>query len=74
MIKIFIRALVAIFKQMKNIPIFDILFIIIIAIVFSVIIYFGHSTLITQFAVIFALISYFIGKFVAQIELRKKKQ
>lgn len=57
---------------MKNIPFFDILFIIIVACVFSLITFFGYSKLISQFSVIFALIAYYIGKYTGRVELRKK--
>ncbi|MCF8364697.1 MAG: hypothetical protein K9H16_02870 [Bacteroidales bacterium] len=56
---------------MKNQPLFDILFIVFIASIFSLISYFGHSKIISQFAVIFALISYFLGKYVGRLGLRK---
>lgn len=52
---------------MKKQTLFDILFIVITALVFSLITYLGHSRLISQFAVIFALISYFTGKYIGQM-------
>jgi len=56
---------------MKNIPLFDILFIIITAFVFSLITYFGYSKLLSQYAVIVALASYFIGKYSGKYESGK---
>jgi hypothetical protein len=58
---------------MKNIPFFDILFIIIVAVVFSLINYFGYSNLLSKYAVVVALIAYFFGKYIGQVELRKQK-
>ena len=50
----------------------DILFIIICAVVFSLITYYGYSKLLSQFSIVFALIAYFVGKYVGRGELRKK--
>ena len=51
---------------------FDIVLIIICGGVFSLIIYFGYSKLLSQFSIIFALIAYFIGKYIGRTESRKK--
>ena len=56
---------------MKNTPIFDILFIIGSAVVFPLIDYFGYSNLLSKYAVVVALIAYFLGKYIGQAELRK---
>ena len=50
----------------------DIVFIIICGGVFSLITYFGYSKLLSQFSVIFALIAYYIGKYIGRTESRKK--
>ena len=57
---------------MKNVPFLDILFIIVSAVVFSLIDYFGYSNLLSKYAVVVALIAYFSGKYIGQAELRKK--
>ncbi len=57
---------------MKNIPYFDILFIIISACIFFLITYLGYTKLLSQYSVIVALIAYFVGKYIGKIELRKK--
>ena len=57
---------------MKNIPYFDILFVITCAGVLSFITYFGYSKLLSQFSVIIAIAAYFIGKYACRFELRKK--
>lgn len=57
---------------MKNVPFFDILFIIVIAVIFSLINYFGYSNLLSKYAVVVALIAYFFGKYIGQVELKKK--
>ncbi|MFZ4412514.1 MAG: hypothetical protein ACOYOV_05470 [Bacteroidales bacterium] len=57
---------------MKNLPIFDIFFIIISAVVLLVINYFDYSILVSRFSVIFVLIAYFTGKYIGRLELRRK--
>ncbi len=57
---------------MKNAPVFDILFILVSGVVFTLIDYFGYSDLLSKYAVIVALIAYFSGKYIGQAELRKK--
>jgi len=57
---------------MKHIPYFDILFVVICAGVLSFITYFGYSKLLSQFSVIIAIASYFIGKYAGRFELRRK--
>jgi hypothetical protein len=57
---------------MTNVPFFDILFIIVIGVVFSLIDYFGYSNLLSKYAVVVAMIAYFSGKYIGQFELRKK--
>jgi CDP-diglyceride synthetase len=57
---------------MKKTQLFDILFIIICAVVFSLISFYGYSKLLSQFSVVVALIAYFVGKYVGRVELRKK--
>ncbi|MCX6219905.1 MAG: hypothetical protein NTZ69_02815 [Bacteroidia bacterium] len=57
---------------MKNVPLFDILFIIVSAVVFSLMDYFGYANLLSKYAVVVAMIAYFSGKYIGQVELRKK--
>ena len=58
---------------MKNIPFFDIVFIIITTVAFSLINYFGFSGLLSRYAIVVALIAYFSGKYIGQAELIKKQ-
>jgi hypothetical protein len=58
---------------MKIFPIPDILLIIISAIILSLLIALGFEKILSQFSIIFMLISYFIGKYVRSIELIKKR-
>jgi len=57
---------------MKNVPFFDVLFIIVSGVVFSLMDYFGYSDLLSKYAVVVALIAYFSGKYIGQAELKKK--
>ncbi len=57
---------------MKNSRFFDILFILIYCIIFSLITYYDYTKLLGQFSVIVALAAYFVGKYVGRVETRKK--
>ncbi|MEI6678672.1 MAG: hypothetical protein WCL21_08695 [Mariniphaga sp.] len=59
---------------MKNKRFWDLVFIINCGTVISLITYFGYSKLLSQYALVFALISYYIGKYIARVELRKKME
>ncbi len=59
---------------MKNFPYFDIFFIIIISCILLIIYILGYSNLLSQFSVIIAIVSYFIGKYFGKIELRNKQE
>jgi hypothetical protein len=59
---------------MKNFPIPDIMFIIISAIIISVIIGLDLEKFLSQFSIIFMLISYFTGKYISRIEVKKRSQ
>jgi predicted membrane protein len=58
---------------MKKTQFLDILFIIICAVVFSIITFYGYSKLLSQFSIVVALIAYFVGKYVGRGELRKNE-
>ena len=57
---------------MKNTRFFDILFILICSVIFSLITYYDYTKLLGQFSVIVALASYFVGKYVGRVESREK--
>jgi hypothetical protein len=57
---------------MKNSPFFDIVFIIAGAVIFSLIDYFGYAEILSKYAVIVAMISYFTGKYIGRVELWEK--
>ena len=57
---------------MNKFRIFDFLFIIICGAIFTVIIHWGNSKLLSQFSVVIVLIAYYIGKYVGQTELKKQ--
>ena len=57
---------------MKNISVFDLVFIVIAALFLGLISYFDFSRLISQFSLIFAMLAYYTGKFVMAFELKRK--
>jgi len=59
---------------MKNFPLLDALFILLSAAVFMAIDHFGYAYIISKYAVVVAIIAYFIGKYIGQVELRKKNK
>ena len=59
---------------MKNSRFFDILFILICVVIFSLITYYEYSKLLSQFSVIVALAAYFVGKYVGRVESGKTNQ
>jgi hypothetical protein len=59
---------------MKNISVFDIAFIAITSGIFSLIHYLGYEELLSTYALITALIAYFIGKYFGKIELKRKQK
>ncbi|MDP2722608.1 MAG: hypothetical protein Q8O72_07620 [Bacteroidales bacterium] len=59
---------------MKKSAVFDILFIVVSATIFSLIVYFGRSNLISQFILLFALAAYFVGKYVGKLESLKNSK
>ena len=58
---------------MKKFPFHDALFILLSAVTFYLIEYFGYSHLVYSYMVIVAMIAYFSGKYIGQAELRKKQ-
>lgn len=59
--------------SMKNIPFYDILFIIVTGIILVLINEFGNPVFFSRYAGIIVMIAYFVGKYIGRIELRKKK-
>jgi hypothetical protein len=57
----------------KNVPFRDIIFILISAGVLSLIVYQGHSELLSRFPMIVVLIAYFSGKYIGRREASKRR-
>jgi len=57
---------------MKNIPILDMLVILIIAAFFTLITYLGYAKFLSTYQIVIALIAYFVGKYIGRIELKRK--
>jgi len=51
---------------------FDFLFIIFCGVIFTLIIQWGNSKLLSQFSVVIVLIAYYIGKYVGRTKLKKQ--
>ena len=58
---------------MKNIPLFDILFIILAALVLLLVDHFADTQFISKFSFEFVLIAYFVGKRTGKAEMKKNK-
>ncbi len=58
---------------MKNLPLFDILFVILSAVILSGINYLGNSELLGKYSLIVALTAYFVGKVAKNYEIKRKE-
>ena len=57
---------------MKNIPLFDILFIILAALVLLLVDHFADTLFISKFSFMFVIIAYYVGKHFGKAEMKKK--
>jgi len=59
---------------MKKLPIYDMIFIVVSALIIILIHQFGWSEILSKFSIVFVLIGYACGKYVREIELKKKSK
>ena len=57
---------------MKKLPIYDMIFIVVSALIIILILHFGYSEILSKFSVVVVLIAYFCGKYIRGAELKKK--
>jgi hypothetical protein len=59
---------------MKKLPIYDMIFIVVSALIIILILHFGYTEILTKFSIVFVLTAYYSGKYIRGVELKKKSK